>query len=129
MRETNKLKLPETLRERVLAGVKQEERRRARVYLAVSGFATLLSLTGIVLAGFYTVQGLYQSSFYEYLSLALSDTDVVLTYWKEFTLSLVESAPFLGITASLIACGALFASVRVFANHMRVAMRPALSNI
>lgn len=105
------------LRNRILKTITTEERHRARKYLAVSFAIAGASAAGMIASSIYAARAIYQSGFYQYLSLAFSDPDVVLTYWREFTLSVVESAPLLGITLVLTAAVALLASVRTYMHN------------
>ena len=107
------------LRTHILARIGEEERRRAKIFLAASMATLSLSIVGVVYSVRYMLQGLYQSSFYSYFSLLFSDPDVVLAYWREFAFSLAESLPLLGVTASLITVAVLLLSVRVLANNLR----------
>jgi hypothetical protein len=126
--DKDKVEPPERLYGNVLMRIGQEERRRAKMFLFLSAQIALSSAFGIVFSVQYMLQGFYQSSFHTYFSLLLSDPDIVSTYWKEFTLSLADTIPFIGITISLITIAMLLVSVRVFVNNMRKGFSPALGN-
>ena len=128
MRDIDKVEPPKRLYENILMRIGQEECRRAKVFLFASAPIVLLSTVGIIFSVQYMMQGFYQSSFYSYFSLLLSDPDIVLTYWREFALSLTETIPFMGITLSLIAIVALLVSARIFAINVRKGLSPAFSN-
>lgn len=128
MREIEQFEPPATLRTKILMRIGQEERRRAKIFLAASATTISLSIVGIVFSVQYMMEGFYQSSFYTYFSLLLSDPDIVLRYWQEFALSIAESLPFLGITISLIAIVMLLLSVRVLANNLRHGLMPSPSH-
>jgi hypothetical protein len=53
----------------------------------------------------YLVQAFTRSGFSSYLSLILSERLQVLTYFKEFSLSLVESIPILSVAVFLCVFG------------------------
>ncbi len=90
---------------------------RRRVFVRLAGSASALMAALAVMYGSVPVilAGLSQSGFYEYASLATSDSGAVLAYWKEFALSLIEVLPLPAITIALVAVGVLLYSVRVFA--------------
>lgn len=90
-----KLKPPVGLRQNIISGIGQVERRRAKVYFFVSAGALPFSVIGVVFSGKYLLQGFYQSGFYHYLSLALTWDSAVFGYWKELSYSLVETMPIL----------------------------------
>ena len=121
------LKPPAALRKNILFGILKEERRRARNHLFVSGVAMPLSVIALVFSAQYLMQSFYQGSFYEYLSILFTDTDVAFMYWREFALSVVESMPFMEITLSLVAVLSLLASIRVFTGNLRNELMPRLS--
>lgn len=107
------------LRENILASIKHEEIRRARAYVFTALIASIASSLGIVFAFKSMLQGLYQSSFYSYFSLFFSDPDIAISYWRDLALSLVETAPLVGITLSLIALAVLLTSMRVLVNNTK----------
>lgn len=107
------------LRKNILLQVVKEEGRRAKNYLLVSLITSTASIVGVVFAAQYVVQAIFQTSFYRYFSLLFSDSDIVLSYWRQFTLSLVESLPFFAVTLVLVAIVVLMVSIRVFANNTR----------
>lgn len=115
----DKKELPAHLRKSVLLGIQQEERRRARIYLVGSFITALSSAVGLIFSVKYLIQSLYQSGFYNYLYLFFSDPDVATAYWRELSLSLMETTPLFEITISLVAVAVLMASVRVFAVNTR----------
>ena len=128
MEELDKIKPPVKLRANILMRIAQVEFRRARAYLLVSTTVGVFGIIGAVFSVKYLLQGFNQSGFYNYFSLLLSDPDIMLTYWREFSLSIVESIPVTGVIISLGAFAVFLVSVRIFANNMRVGMTPALSN-
>ena len=75
--------------------------RTARRQLAVFGFGAIVSL-GVMIPVFQWLGGeFYKSGFYQFSSLIFSDTAVAITYWKELSLSLVESLPLMEMTVLL----------------------------
>jgi hypothetical protein len=128
MREMDKIKLPAKLRANILTRIGREEFRRARIYLFASATVGAVGVFGALLSIKYMLQGLSQSGFYNYFSLLISDPDMMLTYWREFALSIVESAPFIGITILLAAIAVLMFSARIFANNMRHGFTPVFKN-
>lgn len=111
--------LHQGLREKILASIKHEEIRRAKIYVFTALTTIVTSLVGSVFAFKYVIQGVYQSSFYSYFSLLFSDPDIAVSYWRELLLSLVETAPLMGITFSLIMLATLLISMRILANNAK----------
>ena len=84
---------------------------------------TLLKLWTFVLMGVASFIGLMpalkvlssnltQSGFYEYFSLIFSDSGSIISYWKEFAFSLVESLPLTSIILTLSLIFFFFLSIR-----------------
>lgn len=91
-----------TLEQAIFAHIATYEAHRTRrvfiasaVFLPVAGGAFLASL-------WYAAGAFAQSGFVDYMSLILSDTDTVLSYWGEFAYSVVEAIPFGAVAASLV---------------------------
>lgn len=95
------INLPEGLTQAVLWQIEMERRRIARFRFVGMGAVAGLSALAMVPTAQYTMAEFYQSGFYQYSSLLFSDGGSALSYWKELTLILAESAPLLGITLSL----------------------------
>ena len=115
----DKLKPSNELRQKILFSINKEEIRRAKVYFFVSITTALVSVFGLIFSVRYMIQGFYQSSFYSYLSLIFSDPNTLVSYWKELSMSLLETLPILGITISLIATYILLISIRTLVKNTR----------
>lgn len=124
----DRLEPPKGLRDRILTSIRYEEIRRARLYVIGALITISTSVFGAVLVFKYAFQGFYQSSFFNYLSLLFSDPDIAVSYWKELALSLVETAPLVGITLSLIALATLLTSMRVLVNNAKPNLIPSFNN-
>ena len=85
----------------ILGKIEQEKKRMAKIRLIYTSIIGVVSLAGSIPVLQYFLEELARSGFYQYFSLILSDGGTALTYWKEFSLSLVESLPVLGTTALL----------------------------
>lgn len=120
--------LPENLRNNILLGIRGEEKKRAKPLLAVSVIIALSSLVGLFMWLKYALIAFYQSSFYAYMTLLFSDPDVVLRYWQEFGLALLESLPVLGIALCLLAVFTLLMSLRLFTQNMRFGFASSFAN-
>ena len=92
---------PAGLEEKICARIAQAERRQARTRFVVYTSLTALFCAALFPVIRYAAGEFARSGFYEYLSLAFSDSGTVLTSWKEFALSLAESLPVLAVTLTL----------------------------
>jgi hypothetical protein len=91
------LDTPEGLYEAALMRLKAARIRAARLHALLCATLAGVSTLCIVPLVQYTLAQLYASGFYEYLSLMLSDRTLFLTYWREFSLSLIESLPSIAL--------------------------------
>lgn len=111
--------LPDHLKSNILRGILSEEKNRARKLLVISIITAFVSIGSILASVKYALTSFYQSSFYSYATLLFSDPDVVMRYWREFGLALLESLPVVGVILCLAAFFALLISLRMFARNMR----------
>ncbi|MFH1170360.1 MAG: hypothetical protein V1704_02275 [Candidatus Vogelbacteria bacterium] len=65
------------------------------------GLLALGAFGSVIWSLFLVGLAITESGFYSYLSLFISDSGLALTYWRELTLTLVESIPLLTITVFL----------------------------
>lgn len=120
--------LPESLRSNILKSIHSDEKRRAKKQLAVSVFVVTISLGAVVASVKYAVLVVYQSSFYLYLSLMLSDFDIVLRHWREFCFALLESLPVAGMLFCLVAMFALLVSIEIFSRSQKMLLTSSFSS-
>lgn len=122
------IELPKNLRGNILLSIRSAEKKQAKQLLATSFFIAITALVSIVMSIKYAVLAFYQSSFYYYASLLLSDPDIVAQYWREFSLALLESIPVIGIVLCLAAVTAFLFSLKLFAESRRFVFTPSLAN-
>ncbi|MFA6445927.1 MAG: hypothetical protein WCW14_01600 [Candidatus Paceibacterota bacterium] len=87
---------------RILARIKKEENKSTRIQLVISGLITISSIAALVPTTTYLVSEFANSGIGQYLSLLSSDGGSMLSFWKEFSLVVVESLPTLGIALILL---------------------------
>ena len=73
---------------------------------------SILSLSGSVFSIKSLIEQFTKLGFFDYLSLAFSDSGVIATYWKEYTLTLVNSLPVISLMISLFLLFVLFISIQ-----------------
>ncbi len=100
------------LKEQVWSLVIHREKQEYLIKSWSYGILGVLSLFGLVISIKDLMLKFSQSGFYEYLSLAFSESGSVATYWREFALSLADSLPITSIVLSLLAVFILFISIR-----------------
>ena len=115
------IEAPRGLYETVMHRLAQAERRAARMRLGLSSVVALGSFLALIPVVEYTLEQFAASGFYTYLSLLFSDSSIVLTFWHEFALSLIESLPSLALALLIPLTVVLVWSVRRVSANARAA--------
>lgn len=116
--------LPSGLYQSVLNEISLAERRVSQVRLAVFVPLVLISSFAVFASFQYLAGETAQSGLSEYLSILFSDGGTVLSYWKEFLISLAETAPVFGTALFLGAIWALMVSIKSALKNTQIALRP-----
>ena len=99
--------VPDGLEARIMLKIGEERRvslKRKALWLAG---LSLTSFAGIISASLYLWRALHSSGAYQYFSLMVSDGATTAAYWKEFSMTLAESFPFVA-SAILLSVLAIF---------------------
>jgi hypothetical protein len=108
---------PGGLTQAILWRIEVEQRRVAQFRFIGMGVLAGFSAIAMVPTAQYTMAEFYQSGFYQYSSLILSDGGSILPYWRELMMTLAESAPIFGATLSLGLIFVLFVSLQSVFNN------------
>jgi hypothetical protein len=118
------IKPPPYLYTKITTRIKLLEQRNLQIRLAFQSIGALTSLILLIPAYQFASAEWMRSEFGNYLALLLSDGALALTYSKELALSLIESAPLLGISALvttlLVTLGTLKASAYNFFSLQKI---------
>lgn len=115
---------PKGLYENILAEIEHKKIRSARIWLgfwSVTFSGLFVFLVSVTQNAFYKIS---QSGLFKYLSLVLSDWDIILGSWKEFALSIVESTPLLEITVTLSIVLTLLVVLKLLTKNIKAAFLP-----
>lgn len=100
-------------------------RRRIFVFSALS----LIFIVAFVPAFSAMKTNMVESGFLDFASLLFSDFNIVISYWQNFAMSLLESLPVMNLAivffvalAFLWSLKSLFKDVELFANHQRLSL-------
>ncbi|MEI6480220.1 MAG: hypothetical protein WCO12_01725 [bacterium] len=113
---------PKELSGLILAKIMIEQKKRAQLSFAGQSILAGSSCVALYEAGIALWHNITQTGFYEYVSFAFSDPTLLVQYWKEFTLSLVESLPLIALIAFLSAVGMLMWSTARAIKDARIAL-------
>ena len=111
--------VPEGLSSSIIAKIRKEQQRNARLQLAISAPLAFISGVAVVFTFQYLTQELSRSGLGDYFSVLFSDGGAVLTYWREFALSLLEQIPILSMILFLSATLALLGSMRSLVKNIQ----------
>lgn len=103
---------------RVNSAVDRAERRHVFVRAVAFTVVAFVAVGALIPAWRELQAEVMQSGFVQFVSLLVSDFGLVATYWKEFSLSILESVPVLGITAVLGSVFTLLISLRFMARDL-----------
>jgi hypothetical protein len=98
------------LEQEIIGKIHKLEKRKLLYKQVVYGLVSILSLLSIVPAVIYIINSFSTSSAYEYVSLIFTNIEI-LSYWKELSLSILESIPFLGLAIGLGVLGIFLWSI------------------
>ena len=107
----------------IMERIAYAKRRQARVRSGCFAALAIVSGAALVPALQYTAEQFYASGFYDYLTLIFSDRGFVIAYWRQFSLSLVESLPSLALLLLLPIAFALGYSLYRLTQTSRIAFR------
>ncbi len=98
----------------IISRINLIKRRRLLVKQGFYGLVSLFSFAGIIFSVDYIAKYISTSGIYGYIDLVLSDFQT-LVYWKELSLSILESLPFLGFAVGFAVLGIfLWSTLKTF---------------
>ena len=100
------------LASKIIQEINQERMKKVRMQAVISRTVGVISLAALFPALLNIFNQLQGSGFWNYLSLLFTDTGAVATYWKQFSLSLVEALPLFGLTVVVFLVLAVFISLK-----------------
>ncbi len=109
-----------SLFEKIMLRIKAEQKRMA-LKRKIAGFSFVLAVSflGLIPAIKMAYSGFAESGFVPLFSLAFSDTSIVMVYWQNFALSLLESLPITGLMAIGVSLFALLGSLKFLSKNIK----------
>ena len=107
--------------DRIIVAIKQEQELRHTKRL-LFGFLVLLIISFIAtpLSWSVFINQLKSSGIIYFISVAISDFDVFLNLWQDFSLAILESLPITGIIAFAVSIGMALFTLRLFLYKKRL---------
>jgi len=116
----NKFSPPETLEQHIVFEIRKREKTREKTRFAIFAVISFVSFAGIIAALENVVSSAGKSGFTQYASLAFSDWSALMSIWKVFTLSLVETTPIFAVTLCVAALLAFTWSISGALRHAKL---------
>ena len=110
--QATKYKADSNLPENVWQAIVLRDRCIARAKLWTFSAIGFISFIGLIPVLKLLLNDFTQSGFSEYLSLAFSNSESIIIYWKDFLLLLAESLPVISIISSLTLIFIFFLSIK-----------------
>jgi accessory gene regulator protein AgrB len=98
---------PDDLVAKVISCIHKKSLQKVKVRFGVLVAIAVASLSSCIALSIGLWHSIVQTGFYDYLSLVLSDTSALGSFWKQLLVSLAESLPMLSF-ASFIAVAGVF---------------------
>ncbi|MDD2678164.1 MAG: hypothetical protein WC042_00605 [Candidatus Paceibacterota bacterium] len=116
---------PEDLLAKIMKRIKEKQRKLAlEKVLIVFSLGTVASTGGFIYALKAIRINFYESGFLHFLSLAFSDSEIVLLYWENFVLSLLESLPVMSLILFLVSLFVLMEIMKFLAKNIKFISKP-----
>jgi hypothetical protein len=103
---------PAGMENRILIRVEKAARRKSLEKITVGSITSIIFAGALVIVGRETLTQTATSGFGQYLSLIFNNGGVVLSDWRDFAWTIVESAPITGLALCLGATGMFIAAIR-----------------
>ena len=116
----NKISPPETLEQHIVFEIRKREKIQEKTRFAIFAVISFVSFAGIIAALENIVSSATKSGFTQYASLAFSDWSALMSIWKVFTLSLVETTPIFAVTLCIVALLAFTWSISGALRHAKL---------
>ena len=104
---------------RIICAIDREQVLRTKRRILVARISSWLSAVSLVVVFVNTVSQFQTSGFFNYFSLLFSDGGTVLSFWREFALSLAESLPWLGLSLIFATLFVFLVSLRFTAKNLQ----------
>lgn len=113
--------LPNGLLDRVINRINKERKLiSVRRRLVIFSFIFIASIAAFVPALKMVEAELANSRFVEFFSLLFSDTNIVMAYWQNFVLSLLEALPVTSLIILLFVMFMLLESAKALAKNIKI---------
>jgi hypothetical protein len=93
---------------------------KVRSRLVIFSVGLIGSIAGFIPVFKLFTSGLNNSGFFQFFSLLFTDSQIILTYWDNFLLTLLEALPIFSLTALLIILFVFLESLKNFVHDLKI---------
>jgi hypothetical protein len=125
----NLIEPPEGLLQKIMNRIDREEKissLRKRVFALAGGMIGSLAIFGYVFNIARATAA--ESGFFEYFSLVFSNPSIILTYWQNLSMTLLESFPATEIAVLLVLAFAIMQILKYASKDMKIINNLRLTN-
>jgi len=103
---------------KILFAIEKDKQIKRKIGFWFFAFTTILAFLSLIPAILYLLANLSSSGFYRYISLIFSDTEILLSNWKDYSMTLIESVPFAQITICFSIIFLILCLLKMLANSL-----------
>ncbi|KKR91197.1 MAG: hypothetical protein UU43_C0013G0003 [Candidatus Falkowbacteria bacterium GW2011_GWA2_41_14] len=108
------------LLEKITRRVREEQRRWAiKQRLAIFSIGLIFSVPAAILSFQLVRTEMAASGLQEFLSLIMTDSEIVMTYWQNFILIVLESLPTVSLAVFLVALFIFLESLKLLTRELK----------
>jgi len=111
---------PPGLLEKITGRIERDRNLSIRRRIIIFATSTLCSAAAFILALGMFRDGLAESGFTYFFSLLFSDFGIVVSYWKSFSMSLLETLPILSLTLLSAILLVFLESLKLLAKNIKI---------
>jgi hypothetical protein len=104
--------VPDGLQNRIMVRVRKAAKRKSMEKITAGGIVSIIFVVALVIIGRGIMAETALSGFGQYLSLIFTSGWFILTNWRDFGWTIIESAPITGLALCLGVTGLLIVAVR-----------------
>jgi len=117
------LEPPSGLLEKILKRIGRERRILALERVAVFSVVFLISVASFIPVSKMLWQDFSGSGFIYFLSLIFTDFSIVMVYWQNFTLQLLQTLPAISLALFLVVALAFLQSIRSLTKDFKIIIK------
>lgn len=116
---------PKDLFGKIMSRIRKEQRTSIRRRIIIFSIGLLGSLAAFIPVFQSARNAFAEFGFIQFFSLLFSDSEIIITYWRSFVLTLLESLPVMSIVALLAIILIFLESLKLLVKNITIFLNPA----